>query len=220
MVDLVPKQRVSIPILRRFLKLRRYAAQIDRPREKLAFVMASILEEVWGRRDIYPDLVINLKGRRFFCRKGTSDYLHVFYDFEPETTELLSGQQGNVFMDVGAHIGRYTVLLAGSFQKVVAAEPLGETFRVLSGNVQNNHLRNIVLVNEALEEKEGHGELYIHENLGECSLIHLSECRIEVPLTNGGLMPVYVWPFYTVTMLGWVWVVARYRRVLFPRFSR
>lgn len=158
------------------------------PREYLGFVIASILMAISGRHDdnLLPRHVscVTLKGRRFLCRKGTSDYWHLTYTYEPEITEFLSGQRGEVFLDVGAHIGRYAVILAGNFQKVVAAEPLGETFRVLSRNATNNHLCNILLVNEALSEKEGHGEFYIHDNLGECSLIRQSDCRIEVPLTT------------------------------------
>lgn len=183
MVELAPKQPLSIPM--RLLWLRRKTEQIERPREKLAYVIAMILEEVSGRSDLQSDLVMNLKGRRFFCRKGTSDHWHVTFDYEPETTEFLSEQQGNVFMDVGAHIGRYTVLLASNFRKVVSAEPFGETFRILSRNVKSNYLRNIVLVNEALAEKEGHRELHItQEDLGSCSMILSSNRRVQVPVTT------------------------------------
>jgi len=175
----------------RVLRLRRRIEQIDRLTEKLSFVITSILGTFSSRGGLYPDLVItdiviNLNGRRFFCRKGTTDWLHVM-DFEPETTEFLSRQHGNVFLDIGAHIGRYTVLLAGNFKKVVSAEPFGETFRILSRNVKNNHLRNIV-VNKALAETEGHEWLYVHQNLGQCSMIFPSNCRVQVPVTTADFL--------------------------------
>ena len=157
------------------------------------FMIASFLWIAWRQQshskfssyDFIPDLVMNLNSKRFICRRGTSDYWHASYDYEPETTEFLSKQQGNVFLDVGAHIGRYTVLLANNFQKVVSAEPFGETFRILSSNVKTNYLSNIVLVNEALAEKEGHGELYINEeNPGQCSMSIQSSRHVQVPLTT------------------------------------
>jgi hypothetical protein len=107
----------SIPM--RLLELRKNTEQINRRREKLAVVIGLIVAGIFGRRDVFPNLVkrhvscVTLKGRRFLCRKGTSDYWHLTYTCEAETTEFLSGQHGEVFLDVGAHIGRYAVLLAG-----------------------------------------------------------------------------------------------------------
>jgi hypothetical protein len=53
--------------------------------------------------------------------------------YEPEITRILLGllKPGRVFVDVGAHVGRYTLLAAkkvGSNGLVVALEPIPETF--------------------------------------------------------------------------------------------
>jgi FkbM family methyltransferase len=168
---LTPAAINSLDIPRRAIRLWQRMQEIDRPKERVAFVGACILGAVTGRRDdLFPDLVINLHRNRFFCRKRTSDWLHAVFDFEPETTNFLLGQHGSVFLDVGAHIGRYSVLLAGNFRQVISVEPSPETFGILSRNVRSNGIGNITLINEAVAEKEGLAELYYHGDFGLCSI--------------------------------------------------
>lgn len=185
-LDLRAVLQESPPIPIRLLTLQKKTKQIERPIEKIGFVTASILEVLTGRHDLYPNFVMNFRGRGFFCRKGTSDWWHVIDEFEPETTEFLSGQQGNVFLDLGAHIGRYSVSLASNFKKVVAVEPLDETFGIPSTNVKHNGLRNTLLVNAALMDKEGRGKLYLPKdrNLGSCSMILASDRFVQVEVTT------------------------------------
>ena len=62
-------------------------------------------------------------------------------------------QPGTCAVDVGAHIGFYTLLLAklvGSHGKVFAFEPLPWNFAALSENVQINNCAQVELINKAL----------------------------------------------------------------------
>jgi len=50
-------------------------------------------------------------------------------------------------VDVGAHIGRFSLAAARAGASVVAVEPNPETFSVLAVNVGLNGFRNVRLVN-------------------------------------------------------------------------
>ncbi len=62
---------------------------------------------------------------------------------EPCLRELLGS---GVFVDVGAHVGRWTVRLSGQANKVIAIEANPETCRVLEQNIELNGLTNVQVV--------------------------------------------------------------------------
>lgn len=72
---------------------------------------------------------------------------------------------GDVFYDIGANIGYFTILAAercGSSGKVIAFEPVKSTFDQLTENVLlNPHLRNVQLMNLAVSDKEGEENIYV-----------------------------------------------------------
>ncbi len=61
-----------------------------------------------------------LKGKRFHFRRGSSDRWVAREENEPQTRDLLGKTRGRVFLDVGAHIGTYSVTLSDNFRKVVS----------------------------------------------------------------------------------------------------
>ncbi|MEM3714599.1 MAG: FkbM family methyltransferase [Nitrososphaeria archaeon] len=76
-----------------------------------------------------------------------------------------------MFIDVGAHIGRYTVLFASFFKKVVAVEPDPYNFLILRKNVLLNGFGNVILFNVGCFSKDGEGVLYLSPiNFGGHSL--------------------------------------------------
>ncbi len=56
---------------------------------------------------------------------------------------------GGVFADVGAHVGHWTVRLAGQAAKVIAVEPDPATVAVLRENVTLNGLGNVTVIEAA-----------------------------------------------------------------------
>jgi FkbM family methyltransferase len=65
---------------------------------------------------------------------------------------------GDTCLDVGGHVGYLTLLMArlvGPGGRVVAFEPIPETFAALRENVSLNHLENVRLENTAVGEQEG-----------------------------------------------------------------
>jgi FkbM family methyltransferase len=61
----------------------------------------------------------------------------------------------DVFVDIGAHIGSYTIPVAKKAQKVIAFEPNKYTFELLTKNIALNHLTNIEAYNVAVSKKRG-----------------------------------------------------------------
>lgn len=70
---------------------------------------------------------------------------------------------GGVFVDVGAHIGYYTLkgaMKAGPNGKVVSVEPNPLTLKVLRRNLQSNSFQNIILKEVAVSDRETTLDLY------------------------------------------------------------
>jgi FkbM family methyltransferase len=77
----------------------------------------------------------------------------------------------DVFIDLGANIGYYTVLASlacGTNGQVFAFEPEPENFRLLEMNVALNALENVKLVNSAVSDTTGFADLFLSsENQGD-----------------------------------------------------
>jgi len=85
--------------------------------------------------------------------------------WEPNVTAAVRSalRPGDVFLDVGAHIGYYTVLaapLVGPEGHVYAFEPSPSSYRLLRKNVELNGLGNVTTVDIAAGAAPGEGTLY------------------------------------------------------------
>lgn len=88
--------------------------------------------------------------------------------FEPYETEMFRSavKSGMNILDIGAHIGYYTLLAsksAGPSGKVFAFEPEPANFSLLKKNVAANRADNVTLVNSAASDKNGTHELFIEK---------------------------------------------------------
>jgi FkbM family methyltransferase len=89
--------------------------------------------------------------------------------WEPEETSFVMKtlQPGMVFVDVGAHIGYYTLIassIVGDSGKVFAFEPDPGNFAFLQKNVRVNHCRNAVTEQKAVTASSQRVLLYCSEN--------------------------------------------------------
>ena len=94
----------------------------------------------------------------------------IYYNgcYEPASVELVTFllERGMVFLDIGAHVGQYTVIASGTVGptgQVHSFEPAPHTFELLSGNVQLNKLENVRLNSLALSSSEGAGTLFLSD---------------------------------------------------------
>ena len=73
-------------------------------------------------------------------------------------------KSGMNIIDVGAHIGVYTVLAAekvGKDGKVIAIEPEQKNYKQLVENIKLNNFQNVIPINIALADYNGSGKLYL-----------------------------------------------------------
>jgi FkbM family methyltransferase len=85
--------------------------------------------------------------------------------YEKNTVQIISQilKPGDIFMDVGAHCGQYTLIASssvGATGQVHSFEPDPETFKLLSENVKLNNLANVYVNELALSSQEGIRTLY------------------------------------------------------------
>src|SRR5262249_21732360 len=96
--------------------------------------------------------------------------------YEPEMVRLFEKllKPGMILLDIGAHIGQYTLVasqLVGDTGAVHSFEPDPETFNWLSRNLQMNARRNVHLNQLALSGKPGKTKFYLStlEDIGSNS---------------------------------------------------
>jgi FkbM family methyltransferase len=107
--------------------------------------------------------------------------------WEPYESSLIQQylRPGDVFLDVGANIGYFTVLAAacvGDRGHVYAFEPEPRNFQLLQDNVElNGFSSRVTSMQVALTAESGIGQLYLHpENLGDHQLYGAGEDRETV----------------------------------------
>ncbi|MGH9187323.1 MAG: FkbM family methyltransferase [Acidimicrobiales bacterium] len=132
-------------------------------------------------------------GRTYFgstlnCSLVDSVQRHIFHfgHWEPNNSALLSSilRPGDVFVDLGANIGYYTLLASsrvGEGGSVIAVEALPQIFELLKKNVVANGLRNVRLVNVAVAGEAGELPIYGAgpENRGMSSSVPHDDWPIE-----------------------------------------
>lgn len=95
--------------------------------------------------------------------------------YEPEVVSLFLShiKPDSAVIDVGAHIGQYTLLAAGNGCTVHSFEPEPRTFAILSRNVAQNGLTSVFLNQCALSETAHFARLFpaSSDNIGATSLI-------------------------------------------------
>ena len=120
--------------------------------------------------------VVLLKTRNAFLYGRSSDLVGMSLLEEPKTfslvMQLVKSKQIGTFLDLGAHVGSYSVAVAKKGWQVLSLEPAPETFKFLEKNILANRLDNVKLLNVALWSYNGFAWLYSSSNQeGENSLM-------------------------------------------------
>lgn len=103
-------------------------------------------------------------------RPASSDEAVLRHSFENDI--FLSGvpeyqpQDSHVVLDIGAHMGDFSLLLAGQVARVYAIEARLETFALLKTNLFLNGIGNVIADHAALADNTGYARLY-HAAEGE-----------------------------------------------------
>jgi FkbM family methyltransferase len=114
---------------------------------------------------LHPEFV-EIEGNKIYLDENDSLFLSSGILHEKTIVNLVKNEikKGDVVIDIGAHIGYYTVLFAklvGPKGRVFAFEASPTNFEILKKNVNVNGYQNVTLNNKAVSDKDGKLTLYI-----------------------------------------------------------
>jgi len=102
-------------------------------------------------------------GYQFYCRKNNEDFAFMTFH-EDDILKHFTPKEGNNVIDIGAHIGRYTIIASKSINKtgkIVSIEADPANFEILKQNIKLNKLTNVTTLNHAAYSKETKIKLYL-----------------------------------------------------------
>lgn len=110
--------------------------------------------------------LVIVDGRKMYLDEDDSMRLSTRGYYEPFITQQIKSlvKEGDIVLDIGAHIGYYTLILAklvGEKGKVYAFEPDPTNFVLLRKNVEINGYKNVILEQKAVSDCPGKVKLYL-----------------------------------------------------------
>jgi FkbM family methyltransferase len=134
---------------------------------------------------IYISGIVCFKFQRsyvyFYVRGFSDDLYNVMPGREGDVNELIlsSLKEDDVFLDVGANIGYYSVLagkIIGDSGRVISVEPVPSTAEVLNYNIKLNNLRNVKVIQKATWSNNQVITMYVPESFfGMASICNLHD---------------------------------------------
>jgi FkbM family methyltransferase len=116
-----------------------------------------------------------IEGLKFIARKGDAGIVgNIYfglYEFEESIFLLHLIEKEDVFIDIGANVGHYSLLMSGIKKcKSIAVEPVPETFKQLVKQVELNNLGELItLLNIGVSDSDG--ELFFSTDKGTMNRI-------------------------------------------------
>jgi FkbM family methyltransferase len=106
-------------------------------------------------------LLVEIGGILSFVTPKTNSLAILAGLHEPKTVNWFKVASGDVVVDVGAHIGRYSLLAARWASKVVSIEPEPSNFSELLDNIRLNKFTNVIALRVALSDAPGMRTFYL-----------------------------------------------------------
>jgi FkbM family methyltransferase len=103
---------------------------------------------------------ISFLTRRFSPRKSLYEY---------QVRKRISKTKGEIFVDIGANVGIYSILLASNFKKVLAVEPNPTAVSELERRLAAENIENVTIVPCAISDTDGETMLYLDATPGRCN---------------------------------------------------
>lgn len=120
---------------------------------------------------LLKDIMMNGLRSQFYIG-GLNNLAHMQDSYEEEIQDWFKIREDETFIDIGANIGRYTVILAKQAKKVHAFEPFPETYEYLVKNIKLNELTNVHPHQTALWDKEEIVKFHIKNSSGVNSIVN------------------------------------------------
>lgn len=92
---------------------------------------------------------------RFFVTKEIGFGIISVRNYEPEVCRFFEQIKGEIFIDIGAGVGAYSLNFCNNFKHVIAFEPGEISFELLLRNIEANSIKNVEIFQVAISEKPG-----------------------------------------------------------------
>ena len=104
-------------------------------------------------------------GVKAIPRRRTRDFQMLFVPREQEVKRYLVMEENETFVDVGANVGSYSLMVANEYKsmavKVIAIEAHPDNYKALCRNIQCNKFENLIIpINKVVSDHKGVVALY------------------------------------------------------------
>ena len=82
---------------------------------------------------------------RFETRAGSLDFQYVNYAYELDIKRFIEKEDFDIFLDIGACLGEYSVWLGKKGKRCIAFEPVSHSFRMIERNIKLNGVEHNVM---------------------------------------------------------------------------
>lgn len=106
-------------------------------------------------RKFIPEHTVWKHDFQFGIRLGTSDEWTIDEVFDAYTVGNFVIPNNEIVVDIGAHIGTFSIFASRFASVVYAYEPEPDSFRYMKKNIELNGIKNIICENSAVSDKEG-----------------------------------------------------------------
>jgi FkbM family methyltransferase len=113
-------------------------------------------------------------GYKVYCPINKEDFA-IMSRHEDEIIDHFNTKQGDIVVDVGAHMGKYTIIASkrvGANGKVIAIEAHPGNYEMLNRNIKLNGLTNVTTLNYAVYSKESKIKLFLPDEESGYTMHH------------------------------------------------
>ena len=114
--------------------------------------------------DFLPERPYKFNGIKAIPRRGTYDFYMLFIPREENVKAHFKMYSDETFVDVGAGVGSYTLMIAEECKskavKVIAIEAHPDNYKALRRNIECNSFENVKTINKAVSDSTGNMTLY------------------------------------------------------------
>jgi FkbM family methyltransferase len=124
------------------------------------------------REELWNGIIVEMDGVKYFLVDSES-FLIISRGFESFVSMWLKPKKGDVLLDIGAHIGRYTLTTAkvvGNEGMVIAVEGHPINFQVLKKNISLNNFKNVIALNIAAWHTNCKLNMFVGDTAGHHSV--------------------------------------------------
>lgn len=145
-------------------------------------------------KSLLLEVSVPLHDYRVHCPLNKEDFI-VMTKHEEEIIELFHPKEGDIVVDIGAHMGRYSITsskLVGPHGKVIAVEAHPYNFKLLQRNIRLNGLTNVTAVNCAVYSKKDKLKLYLPDEEQGYTMHHSLMTNYLVSKYSEGIEQKYI----------------------------